>query len=460
MKQVKAKIITVAKGLVFVSFGIAAVAMNAYASFNDPACGARAVAMGGAFTAVPSGSEAMCSNPAALLETSSPEFTAVYGKLYSGLSDDSKIGQGYFGLATPLTRFLPGVAGFAWNDTRLSDAYSETTFAVSYATSVYRGLGTGLTLKYLRRGYVSDAYTALDPVFSGGYSKGALGADLGFFYRPAPGCALGLAVKNLNKPDLGLASADRLPVEVHAGASYALKTSLLDLDASFSGSDYNAAAGAEYSFQGRYALRMGLAAGNNSRRSVNMGFGGRFGLAEFDYAFSLPLGGISGTAGSHRLAFSFRFGLEAEVPSASEAAAAAQLRLAQEKALAQEEKLKDLRQKLDAASRQSAAPAQARQPEPDIQSQIENLKTELEKSRAEMEDLKARSHKPALRQAQPKQPPSGERRAYVVKEGDTLESVAAAVYGNPDRWQDIYRANTGSVGRGGEIKPGQVLVLP
>ena len=47
-----------------------------------------------------------------------------------------------------------------------------------------------------------------------------------------------------------------------------------------------------------------------------------------------------------------------------------------------------------------------------------------------------------------------------MKEGDTLGSIAGAVYGDPDRWQEIYRANAGSLGRGGEVKPGQVLVIP
>jgi LysM repeat protein len=401
--------------------------------------------MGGAFTAVPGGAEAVCSNPASLVETQSPELTAAYGRLYSGLTDESKIGQGYFGFAGPVKRYLQGSAGFAWNDTRLSEAYSETTFAVSYATSVYRGLGTGVTLKYLRRGYVSDSYTAVDPVFGGGYTKSGFGADLGFFYRPRPAYALGLAVKNINKPDMGLASPDKLPVEIRAGASYALRTSLLGLDASFAGSDYTVSAGAEYSFQRRYALRMGLSAGNDSRRNLNLGVGGRFGLAQFDYSFSLPLSGISGTMGSHRLAFSFRFGAEADLD-------AIEMRKVQEKASLQEEQIKALQQKLDESGHGAAAPAA----QPDIAKQLETLKTELEKSRSEMETLKA---KPAAKPAQPKAPQAA-RRTYVVKDGDTLESIAASVYGDPERWPEIYRANTGAVGRGGEVKAGQVLVLP
>lgn len=426
--------------------------------------------MGGAFSAVPGGAEAACSNPATLVETSAPELTAVYGKLYSGLTDDSKIGQGYFGFAMPVKRYLPGVAAFSWSDVRLSAAYSESSYSLSYATAVYRGVNGGISLKYLRRGYVADAYTATDPVFANGYSKGALGADLGLFWRPEARYALGLTVKNINKPDLGLASSDQLPVEVRTGVSYAIKSSLLDFDAAFADGGYNLSAGAEYFFQRRFALRMGLSAGSDSRRSVNMGLGGRFGLAEFNYAFSLPIGGIAGTVGSHLLAFSFRFGVEPV--SAADQAAAAELRRAEEKLSLQGEKIRVLQDKLEAVMKQGSeqakqpaqpaqpayVPAQIPAPQAEVSREIESLKLELDKARTDMETLKARAAaKPAAVKPAPAQPA---RRNYVVKEGDTLESIAASVYGNPDRWPEIYRANSGSLGRGGEVKPGQVLVLP
>jgi LysM repeat protein len=432
--------------------------------------------MGGAFTAIPGGAEAACSNPAALVETSQPELTAVYGRMYSGLTDDSRIGQGYFGFAMPVKKYLPGAAAFAWSDLRLSEAYSESSYSVSYATHVYRGINAGLSLKYLRRGYVADAYTAMDPVFADGYSKGALGADLGLFWRPEPRYAVGMTIKNLNKPDLGLASSDPLPVEVRAGVSYAVKSSLLDFDAAFSDSDYTLSAGAEYMFQRRYALRMGLSAGNDSRRSVNLGLGGRFGLAEFNYAFSLPIGGIAGTIGSHLLAFSFRFGPEPAAQLSSEqaaaaAAAAADLKRAEEKIALQGEKIRALQDRLDAASRQSeqrqaaqpaaVVPAQIPGPQPsEMTKEMEALRQELDKAREDMEALKrAKAAQPAVKPAAAPAPAAA-RRTYVVKDGDTLQSIASAVYGDPDRWPDIYRANAGSLGRGGEVKPGQVLVLP
>lgn len=497
MKQLKGRIVTVAKAF-FLFFALAAVTMNANASFSpDSSCGARSSAMAGAFTAIPGGSEAACTNPSTLREISSPELTAVYGRLYSGLSDDSSIGQGYFSLAAPVRRYLPGAAAFSWSDTRLSEAFSESAYSISYSTTVWRGVAAGLSLKYLRRAYTSDAYTAVDPVFTrNGYSKSALGADLGFFYRPAPAYGLGLAFRNLNKPDLGLAASDPLPIETRAGFSYQAKTSLFDLDAAFAGPDYNLSGGVEYSLQRRYALRMGLSAGNNSRRSVNLGFGARFGLAAFDYAFSLPISGIAGTIGSHRLAFSFRFGADAAM--AEDLAAAAELKRAQERAILQEEKIRVLQERLDAVVRQSAglaaqpaaqpaaaqpvqpavqpaaqpAAAAAQQPvviiqpsaadvkaQLEISRQIEALKLELEKSRAEMEALKSKAaaQPPAERPAKPQ---TSGRKTYLVKEGDTLQSIAESAYGDADRWPEIYRANAGSLGRGGEVKPGQVLSLP
>lgn len=470
--------------------------MKADAAFLSDPCGARAAAMSGAFTAVAGGAESACANPAALVELSAPELTAVYGRLYSGLSDDSNIGQGYFGLAMPVQPYLHGSAAFSWDNTRLTDAYSESSYSLSYATTVYHGIGAGLSLKYLRRAYTSDAYTAVDPLFlNNGYSKSALGADMGLFYRPRQNYALGLALKNFNKPDMGLGSPDRLPVEVHAGVSYLVRSSLLDLDAAFAGSDYNFAAGAEYSFQRNYALRLGFSSGNDSRRSVTLGLGAHFGMASFDYAFSLPISGIAGTIGSHRLAFSFRFGAPpaaAAVPEETD-----ELKLVQDKAARQETQIRELQRRIDElASRpvpqpvqatpqpvqapvpapvpqpvQAAQPAQApaaaqpsaaeMQAQAEMARQLEELRRELEKSRAEMEALKAKESRRTAPAARPRPQPAPVRPTrYVVKEGDTLESIAVSVYGDADRWPDIYRANAGSVGRGGEVKPGQVLTLP
>jgi nucleoid-associated protein YgaU len=50
---------------------------------------------------------------------------------------------------------------------------------------------------------------------------------------------------------------------------------------------------------------------------------------------------------------------------------------------------------------------------------------------------------PVASDAQPSPEPSAE---YTVEPGDTLRSIAAQVYGDPDRWSRIYDANRDTIG--------------
>lgn len=49
---------------------------------------------------------------------------------------------------------------------------------------------------------------------------------------------------------------------------------------------------------------------------------------------------------------------------------------------------------------------------------------------------------------------------YEVQPGDTLKSVARKLFGNSERWYDLYYANQDRIGPGGFIAPGQLLVIP
>jgi len=282
-------------------------AAAARASFTDSGYAARQAAMGQAFTAIADDSGSVPANPAGLVNLSAPELTAVYGKLYQGLSDNSDIGRGYFGFASPVKRWLPGAAAFSWDETRLTEAYAETSFSVSYATRAWRGLATGLTLKYLRKGYEADPYTAVDPLFSGGYSKSALGVDLGAHYRLSPKYTFGLLLRNINRPDLGIGEKDALPAQGRLGAAYWLRNGVVSVDAGV-GEDFELAMGAEYVLHQKYPLRLGLNVNDNARRNVSFGLGARMASFGLDYSFTLPIGGVQDISGSHLLAFSMRFG--------------------------------------------------------------------------------------------------------------------------------------------------------
>ncbi|MBU2574423.1 MAG: LysM peptidoglycan-binding domain-containing protein [Elusimicrobia bacterium] len=461
---------------------------NASAAFDDIGLGARAAAMGQAFSAVSNDANAINTNPAGLVLLKSPELAASYGKLYTGLWDDSAIGQGYFSLAFPVKKHIPGFMGVSWDELRLSDAYCETVFSGAYATTVSTALSVGASLKYLRKSYVSDIYTESDPLFiRNGYSKSGLGIDLGGLYRVNDKYTLALVLKNINQPDMGLGGTDRLPVQIRTGIAYWLKKSLVDLDISFKGGGYDVSIGAERVFQRKYLFRLGFLAGNDSKRNVALGLGSRFGAVNFDYSFTLPIGGISGTTGSHRLAFGFKFGAAEQAEEEARRADVEAIRNAQTRLSEQEKQIEALERKIKAqeelsekAAAAAAVPQPAVSPEavkviapepakaaPAIDADLELLKAELERSRKEADSFKERlislekkGKERTVVRPSAVQAPEGRIKAYLVQEGDTLESIAGKVYGEASKWPAIYKANAGALGRGGEVKPGQTLVIP
>jgi len=51
--------------------------------------------------------------------------------------------------------------------------------------------------------------------------------------------------------------------------------------------------------------------------------------------------------------------------------------------------------------------------------------------------------------------------SYVVKSGDNLRKIAATLYGEPQRWKEIYNANKALIGaENAELKPGTRLTVP
>ncbi|MBI5884083.1 MAG: LysM peptidoglycan-binding domain-containing protein [Elusimicrobia bacterium] len=95
------------------------------------------------------------------------------------------------------------------------------------------------------------------------------------------------------------------------------------------------------------------------------------------------------------------------------------------------------------ASRQ--APAAKGPPEGAAASrEILQLQKELQKAKAEIEEQK-NAVRPAV---------------YEVQPGDTLRSIAEKVFGNAEQWVDLYQANDDRLLRGGDLVPGQKLIIP
>jgi nucleoid-associated protein YgaU len=110
-----------------------------------------------------------------------------------------------------------------------------------------------------------------------------------------------------------------------------------------------------------------------------------------------------------------------------------------------------------------------RQP-PDMRSAIQTLKREnttlkativrLQKKAADRE-ASARLARASSGAPPPSRPPEPAiPRTYKVRRGDTLSSIAEKVYGDSNKWREIYNANRTRLRSSDGIRIGQILVIP
>ncbi|MDE1976728.1 MAG: UPF0164 family protein, partial [Elusimicrobia bacterium] len=186
--------------------------------------GARALAMGGAFTAVAGDAESIAYNPAGLALLSAPEATLMHQQLFGGASYDMidyarnyKRIPGSWG--AEIIRF--GVSGAqgrdALNNPTGSFSWSET--ALDLASGLRGRLLPDLSLGADMRLDMRSLANASDTLY---------GASLGAQYGPLFNgkAMLGMTVHNLAKFAQGRTS-DSLPTTVNLGASYRLFAPLL-----------------------------------------------------------------------------------------------------------------------------------------------------------------------------------------------------------------------------------------
>jgi tetratricopeptide (TPR) repeat protein len=295
------------------------------AGFLSTGPGARAAAMGGAFTGLADDSSAIFYNPAGLadqrgalmlehvpINESGTGFAFNDGRLdFLGLSYPSRYGAFGFG-------FYQFAIGGIEGRTNLSDTAttlnaSQTAYFVPYAVK-FGDLALGVTGKA-----VTDALA--------GYSATGFGADVGaklsllrgdtFFGRDTNVTA-GAAIRNIIAPTFTLyedpTALERITaigiamtsfVNEHyeaAGDHISHDRFTMTMDASLGNQDsgFSLAAGVEYAYQNLYELRGGF----NSDRNITIGIGagGPESMFRFDYAAVLaPL------APQHRFTISWLF---------------------------------------------------------------------------------------------------------------------------------------------------------
>lgn len=289
---------------------------------------ARAVAMGGAYTALSADSNALLYNPGGLGLVRAGEATFMHNQYAQD------VGQQY--IAAVLKRGL----GFQFNYASLGAVprttvsqpagtgsrlgVSDMSLGAGYGRRLAPGLALGAGVKYLQE--------SLGDATAKGYA-----ADLGAMYRlpDIRGVTLGASLLNAGPAVKFAAREEKLPTTARLGAAYELqfprRRLTLALDASKSPLDKARwGAGAEAEIQEQFSVRAGFSTRSDAGLGLSVGLGWRSRKLSADYAF-VPLGELGS---AHRVSLTMRWGqsddpAEAARPGDAPAKGSLEARLAQ-----------------------------------------------------------------------------------------------------------------------------------
>lgn len=294
---------------------LAAMISRAQAAFDRPPIGAESAAMSGASLGRRGDSAALFLNAAGVAGLESREGYFMYNRLYAGLSGVETLDKGFaaFGFPTKLGSLAVGYGHF-----QASGLLEERVIGVTFARRWLDHVDFGVTGKYLYHRYTigDEPGASSDPVFSNGTARGAFALDAGVSAAVAGPLRAGLAVRNINSPDVGLSSVDRVPREAQAGLSYDIEAWKLRLTADYVYRDVESgslkergipSAGLEKSLAGDLVkFRIGA-----TPDQFSGGVGFQLDRLGVDYAFVLNRNLISDNVGTHMIAIRYRFGASA-----------------------------------------------------------------------------------------------------------------------------------------------------
>lgn len=289
--------------------------------------GARAVGLGGAYTALASDSAALIYNPAGLGRVSASEASFMHNQYAQGVTQQwigaalkngwgAQFSYASLGDVPRTTISNPSGTGVRLN-------VSESALGGGYGQEVTPELALGGGLKYVQES-LGDA-TANGWALDGG----------GLYKVPdVRGLTVGASLLNVGPAVKFDSRSEKLPTTLRLGSAY--QTALPRADLTFAldlakglREKVRLAVGGEALMDKTYAVRLGYTSANDAGAGVSLGLGWRGPRLGADYAF-VPMGEL-GTA--HRLSFTLRWGAvddPARAQSPAKGTAEAYLALAQE----------------------------------------------------------------------------------------------------------------------------------
>lgn len=266
--------------LVFTLSSYAAGPGTTAANFLKIGVGARAAALGDAFTVIVNDSTSLYWNPAGLARVKERQLSAAYNMWFAGIN------QGYLSIGLPVARGVVagGINYIDMGDLEGRDEAGNSTgffkasafnFHLGYAQRARENLIWGISA-----GLIED--TIADDI------KSAYAANFGLLLKSGEALSLGLALQNIG----GKLGSDPLPFTVKIGMALAWEPLTLVLDiAKPADNDVYYGAGVEWWIWDGIALRVGYKTNQDIGSGLTAGLGFKGGKIEFDYAY-VPYGDL------------------------------------------------------------------------------------------------------------------------------------------------------------------------
>ena len=310
--------------LVLIEVGLARFPIQTHAAFEDGFIGARAFAMGGAFTAVGDESDGLLVNPASIANLrhqpesrhSAQQLSATTANLHVGLSDNTSITQNLISYA--YSRPTRGALGFLWKRLNVGGLYSENCLLIGVSKSYDLGMAEKRRISFggavkLLHWNTAPTVGANGLVVEDLPGRSRLALDVGMIFRPSANIPIALSLQNLNTPNIASTNSpvtENLPLQVMLGIGIVAKSSTWGMDLVFRESEVDVKVGIESQFyQESLTLRGGFRL-ENLAWGTNLTLGGGyrpFKSLRIDYGFLFPIGGIRETLGSHRFSIVYDF---------------------------------------------------------------------------------------------------------------------------------------------------------
>ena len=424
--------------LTFLSLGLLSISSFA-ADFRDVYPGARANAMGSAFTGVADDPYTIFYNPAGLATLKSVEVAGGIGRRFS---ERPACGEISFVYARPVPNRKSGVAGFGFYTFRQSGTASKDVFAFSW--------GDNVMLKRFQKPLSWGGNFKMISLRRPGKNRFALGVDAGVLLKSVKGLKTGLSLMNLNT-GVGISLTT-----LNFGTSYKWKKTLFSMDfrqrEGFSG----IFPGVEHTIlNGLLKVRAGKGLSFDKTSQLVLGLGADVLPFIVDTVMSLPWEGFHKQSGYYQFSVRYKFGS----PHFSEAFVG--------QAAYRSETLKREISVLETRKRtleSSIATAQVNKGvlEADLrtlQMRLGDMKARLKS--LELDILETQRYKEAPKPKKAPVLPVRKKwpKKHTVKAGDTLRSIASRYYGDSTFWETIYEVNHEKVSRG-LPKVGSTLTIP